>query len=165
MKSIKFIAFAVLLMVAAGPAQSANRQIYPDPAQAKADLAAALKTAAQTHKRILLDFGGNWCGDCQVLDLYFHDPRNRPILEANFVLVHINIGHMDANTDIAETYQIPLKRGVPALAVLSEKGTLLYSQKSGEFESMRNLESTALTTFLVQWKPTREGCSAVMVNC
>jgi hypothetical protein len=30
---------------------------------------------------------------------------------------------------------------------------------------MRNLESTALTTFLVQWKPTREGCSAVMVNC
>jgi len=75
--------------------------------------AAALKTAAQTHKRILLDFGGNWCGDCQVLDLYFHDPRNRPILEANFVLVHINIGHMDANTDIAETYQIPLKRAYP----------------------------------------------------
>ena len=146
-------------------ASSATPDIYPDPAQAKADLAAALKTAAQTHKRILLDFGGNWCGDCQVLDLYFHDPRNRPILEANFVLVHINIGHMDANTDIAETYQIPLKRGVPALAVLSEKGTLLYSQKSGEFESMRNLESTALTTFLVQWKPTREGCSAVMVNC
>ncbi len=165
MKTIKLLALAALLTVAAGTARPAGRDIYPDPAQAKADLAAALKTAAQTHKRILLDFGGNWCGDCQVLDLYFHDPRNRPILEANFVLVHINIGHMDANTDIAETYQIPLKRGVPALAVLSEKGTLLYSQKSGEFESMRNLESTALTTFLVQWKPTREGCSAVMVNC
>ena len=165
MKTIKLLALAALLTLAAGTARPAGRDIYPDPAQAKADLAAALKTAAQTHKRILLDFGGNWCGDCQVLDLYFHDPRNRPILEANFVLVHINIGHMDANTDIAETYQIPLKRGVPALAVLSEKGTLLYSQKSGEFESMRNLESTALTTFLVQWKPTREGCSAVMVNC
>ena len=160
MKTIKLLALAALLTVAAGTARPAGRDIYPDPAQAKADL-----TAAATHKRILLDFGGNWCGDCQVLDLYFHDPRNRPILEANFVLVHINIGHMDANTDIAETYQIPLKRGVPALAVLSEKGTLLYSQKSGEFESMRNLESTALTTFLVQWKPTREGCSAVMVNC
>jgi thiol:disulfide interchange protein len=165
LKTIKLLALAALLTLAAGTARPAGRDIYPDPAQAKADLAAALKTAAQTHKRILLDFGGNWCGDCQVLDLYFHDPRNRPILEANFVLVHINIGHMDANTDIAETYQIPLKRGVPALAVLSEKGTLLYSQKSGEFESMRNLESTALTTFLVQWKPTREGCSAVMVNC
>jgi thiol:disulfide interchange protein len=164
-KSIKFIAFAVLLMVAAGPAQSANRQIYPDPAQAKADLAAALKTAAQTHKRILLDFGGDWCGDCQVLDLYFHDAKNLPILEANFILVHVNIGHMDANVDIAEKYGIPLHKGVPALAVLSEKGALLYSQKGGEFEDMRNLQSAALTSFLVQWKPAKPGCSAVVVNC
>jgi len=159
-KSIKFIAFAVLLMVAAGPAQSANRQIYPDPAQAKADLA-----AAQTHKRILLDFGGDWCGDCQVLDLYFHDAKNLPILEANFILVHVNIGHMDANVDIAEKYGIPLHKGVPALAVLSEKGALLYSQKGGEFEDMRNLQSAALTSFLVQWKPAKPGCSAVVVNC
>jgi thiol:disulfide interchange protein len=164
-KSIKFIAFAVLLMVAAGPAQSANRQIYPDPAQAKADLAAALKTAAQTHKRILLDFGGDWFGDCQVLDLYFHDAKNLPILEANFILVHVNIGHMDANVDIAEKYGIPLHKGVPALAVLSEKGALLYSQKGGEFEDMRNLQSAALTSFLVQWKPAKPGCSAVVVNC
>jgi hypothetical protein len=54
---------------------------------------------------------------------------------------------------------------VPALAVLSEKGTLLYSQKGGEFEAMRNMESSAVTSFLVQWKPVREGCSAVMVSC
>jgi thiol:disulfide interchange protein len=165
LKTIKLLALAAVLAFAAGAARSAGREIYPDPAQAKADLAAALKTAAATHKRVLLDFGGNWCGDCQVLDLYFHDAKNRPILEANFVLVDINIGHMDANLDIAARYQVPLNKGVPALAVVSEKGTLLYSQKGGEFEDMRNLESSALTTFLVQWKPSREGCSAVMVNC
>ncbi len=91
------IAVAVLLAFSAGTANSAPREIYPDPGQAKADLAAALKTAAATHKRILLDFGGNWCGDCQVLDIYFHDPANWPILEANFVLVDINIGQLDEN--------------------------------------------------------------------
>jgi thiol:disulfide interchange protein len=165
LKTIKLLALAAVLVFASAAARSAGREIYPEPTQAKADLAAALKTAAQTHKRILLDFGGNWCGDCQVLDLYFHDAKNRPILEANFVLVDINIGHMDANLDIAAHYQVPLNKGVPALAVLSEKGTLLYSQKGGEFENMRNLESSALTTFLVQWKPSREGCSAVTVNC
>jgi len=165
LKTVKLLALAAVLAFAASTARSAGREIYPDPAQAKADLAAALKTAAATHKRVLLDFGGNWCGDCQVLDLYFHDAKNRPILEANFVLVDINIGHMDANLDIAAHYQVPLNKGVPALAVLSEKGTLLYSQKGGEFEDMRHLESSALTTFLVQWKPSREGCSAVMVNC
>jgi thiol:disulfide interchange protein len=165
LKTIKFLVLAVLLAAGAAPANSAGREIYPDPAQAKADLAAALKLAASAHKRIILDFGGDWCGDCQVLDLYFHDPANRPILEANFILVHVNIGHMDANLEIAEKYEIPLRRGVPALAVLDEHGKLLYSQKSGEFEAMRRMESSTVTQFLVQWKPVRAGCSAVMVNC
>ena len=165
MKTIKLLALATLLVFSLGTANSAGRDIYPDPSQAKSDLAAALKTAEANHKRVLIDFGGNWCGDCQVLDLYFHDPANRPILDANFVLVHINIGHMDENVDIAEKYGVPLQKGVPALAVLSDKGTLLYSQKGGEFEAMRRMESSAVTSFLVQWKPVRPGCSAVMINC
>src|SRR5271166_5902894 len=98
------------MLLAAGPVRPASRTVYPDPAQAQADIAAALKTAAQTHKRVLLDFGGNWCGDCQVLDIYFHNAENLPILESNFVLVHVNIGHMDTNLDIAGQYQVPLDR-------------------------------------------------------
>ena len=164
MKIVKYFTLAILLIMSAGSARSANREIYPAPAQAKVDLAAALKTAAATHKRIVLDFGGNWCPDCIVLDGYFHDPANRQIIEANFVLVHVNIGKMDANLDIAEKYGVPLDKGVPALAVLDEKGKLLYSQKSGEFEAMRRMESSAVTKFLVQWKPVREGCSAVVIN-
>ncbi|MFY9853339.1 MAG: thioredoxin family protein [Terracidiphilus sp.] len=164
MKTIKIFALAVLIAVSAGSARSAGREIYPDPSQAKADLAAALKTAASTHKRILLDFGGNWCPDCQVLDIYLHNPANLRILEANFVLVHVNIGHMDVNLDIAERYQVPIEKGVPALAVLSETGRLLYSQKSGQFEAMRRMEVSAVTSFLVQWRP-EQPCSVVMVNC
>jgi thiol:disulfide interchange protein len=165
LKTVKLLALAAFLILTAGTAKSSGRDIYPDPAQARADLAAALRTAAESHKRILLDFGGNWCVDCHVLDLYLHDARNGPILEANFVLVHVNVGMMDANEDIAARYQVPLQRGVPALAVLSEKGTLLYSQKTGQFAPMRRMESSAVTSFLVQWKPVRPGCSTVMVNC
>jgi thiol:disulfide interchange protein len=164
MKTVKLLVLAALLALAGGRANSADRAIYPDPSQAKADLAAALKTAAATHRRILLDFGGNWCGDCQVLDIYFHDARNQPILDASFVLVDINIGRMDANLDLAEQYGIPLRKGVPALAVLSEHGELLYSQKSGEFEDMRNMQSSSVTEFLVKWRPARAGCSVVAVN-
>ena len=81
------------------------------------------------------------------------------------MLVHVNIGHMDANLDIAQKYQVPLNRGVPALAVLSDKGVLLFSQKSGEFEAMRSMESSAVTSFLARWKPATTGCSTVMLNC
>ena len=137
MRTIKFFAFAALLALSAGTANSADRDIYPDPSQARADLAAALKTASATHRRVLIDFGGNWCGDCQVLDLYMHDSKNQPLVESNFVVVHVNVGHIDANLVLAEKMQVPLHKGVPALAALSDHGALLYSQKNGEFEAMR----------------------------
>ena len=150
---------AALLIAALPPSPAQAPDIYPAPEQAQADLAAGLKTAAVTHKNVILDFGGNWCGDCKVLDIYFHDPANKPLLEANYVVVHINIGlrGIDRNQNIAERYQIPLAKGVPALAVLDQHGKLLYSQRTGEFESMRHMESSAVTSFLLQWKPARPG--------
>ena len=165
MKFLKTIAVAGLLALGAASARSAGRDIYPDAGQARADLAAALRAAAQTHKRVIVDFGGNWCGDCQVLDIYFHNAQNLPILEANFVLVHVNIGQMDENLGIAAQYGVPLDRGVPALAVLSDQGKLLYSQRGGEFAPMRRMDPASVTNFLVRWKAAKAGCSAVMVNC
>ena len=165
MRNLKVFALSSVLFLTAGLARSAGPDIYPDPGRAKADIAAALKNAATTHRRILLDFGGNWCGDCRVLDIYMHDGKNKPLVDANFVVVHINVGQFDANLDLAAEYHIPLKRGVPALAVLSDHGKLLYSQKNGEFEAMRRMDSSSVTEFLVQWRPARAGCSAVMVNC
>jgi thiol:disulfide interchange protein len=143
---------SILASISALTSHSAERDIYPPPEQAKVDLAAALDAAAATHKRVILDFGGNWCTDCWVLDLYFHDSTNKPLLEANYVLVHVNIGRLNENLDIAQRYQIPLKKGVPALAVLGEHGDLLYSQKTGEFEAMRGMQSKAVTEFLMQWE-------------
>ncbi len=165
MKTAKFFVLSMLLGFVASMASAADHTIYPDPSQAGADLAAALKTAAATHRRIILDFGGNWCPDCQVLDIYFHDATNKPILEANYVLVHVNIGRMDTNLDLAEKYGVPIDKGVPALAVLGEHGQLLYSQKNGEFEAMRRMESSSVTDFLMKWKPTRPGCSVVDAHC
>jgi thiol:disulfide interchange protein len=146
-------ALAALLFLTAGVfAAAQNRIIYSATADAHADIAQAIKTATQEHKRILLDFGGNWCGDCQVLDIYFHQQPNAELLEKNFVVVHVDIGRMDKNVDVAEKYEVPLKRGVPALAVLSSHGKLLYSQKGGEFEDMRHMDSSSVTTFLNKWK-------------
>lgn len=147
------VAGLLALLVAVGsPARAAQPDIYPPPQQASADIGAALKRATASHKRVILDFGGNWCTDCHVLDLYFHDATNAPLLAAHYILVHINVGHFDANEDIAARYQIPLGKGVPAIAVLDEQGKLLYSQKTGEFETMRHMQSGAVTDFLVRWK-------------
>ncbi|HMD72431.1 MAG TPA: thioredoxin family protein [Steroidobacteraceae bacterium] len=146
-------ALALLALLVSGSMHAGERRIFPAPEMAESDIAAALQSAAATHRRVVLDFGGDWCVDCQVLDIFLHDAANRPILEANYVLVHVNIGQLDRNLDIAARYDIPIAKGVPALAVLDEHGELLYSQRAGEFEAMSRMRSKSVTSFLEQWKP------------
>lgn len=153
---LKLLILVAGIALAAGSARSSSREIYPDPAQAKTDLATALKTAAQSHKRVIVDFGGNWCGDCQVLDIYFHREPNADLLSKNYILVDVNVGKYDKNLDLAKQYDIPLQKGVPALAILDAHGHLLYSQRQGEFEAMRRMDPNSVTQFLEHWKPNRQ---------
>ena len=131
---------------AAGP-------VYPDTARAEADVAAALKEAGRTGKRVLVDFGGNWCGDCKVLDINLKKPENAAILDARYVLVHVNVGDKGINSNfaLAERYGIALKKGVPALAVLDSNGKVLHAQKQGEFADMRKMDPKSVNDFLARW--------------
>lgn len=131
---------------------SVHKHLYSDTADPSADIAAALKRARAEHKRVILDFGGDWCGDCQVLDIYFHEQPNLELLEKKFVLVHVWIGHMDKNLDVAEKYGVPIKRGVPALSVLDAKGKVLFAQSTGDFANMRGMNVQSVTDFLDKWK-------------
>ena len=127
-----------------------RKQLYPPVEQAEADLRAALILARKEHKRVILDFGGDWCGDCQVLDIYFHREPNADLLAKNFIKVNVNIGHEDANLDLAHKYGVPV-HGVPALAVLDAQGKVLYAQDK-EFSDMRYMQSQSVTDFLNKWK-------------
>lgn len=150
-----------LAMVLAASALALTAQaatpIYPSASQARADLDRALQEAARTQKRVLVDFGGNWCTDCKVLDLHFRRPENAALLEKHFVVVHVNVGDkgISDNFEIAERYGIPLGKGVPALAVLEPDGRLVYSQKNGEFESMRRMDPASVTEFLQRYAAAR----------
>ena len=133
--------------------QMAAANIYSDTADAKEEIRHAVLKAAAEHKRVLLDFGGNWCGDCQLLNIYFQDPSNAALLAANYVLVDVSVGQYDKNLDVVRKYGIPLNKGVPALAVLDGAGRVVYAQRNGEFESMRKLDSSVVSEFLEKWKP------------
>ncbi len=130
-----------------------NIQLYPPPEEAPAEISSALGAAAKDHKRVLLVFGGNWCYDCHVLDTTFRSKEFAPLVNANYHVIHINVGNYDANLDLADKYQIPLKKGVPSLAILDPDGTLVVSQKQGEFESTVRIGPEDVLEFLKKWKP------------
>jgi thiol:disulfide interchange protein len=127
-----------------------NPQLYPANANAVEEIREAT-AAARHHKRILLVFGGNWCMDCHVLDNAFHRPTIAPLLNKNFIVVHVDVGEYTKNLDLAEKYHVDLKKGVPSIAVLNSDGSFLYS--TAEFEKARVLSEEDVLQFLNTWKP------------
>ena len=131
-----------------------KKNLYPADADAHAEIKEAEEKAAKEHKRLLLVFGANWCFDCHVLDLAFHRPELAPLVDANYEVVHVDLGPDEKkNADLVQQYEIPLNKGVPALAVADSDGRLVVSQKNGEFEDARGLTPEVLAEFLNRWKP------------
>ena len=130
-----------------------KKDLYPANVDAHAEIKEAEENAAKEHKRVLLVFGANWCFDCHVLDLAFHRSDFAPVI-AGYEIVHVDIGDDGKkNIDIAKQYDVPLGKGVPALAVLDASGKLLVSQKNGEFENARAMTPDVIREFLNKWKP------------
>lgn len=134
--------------------QKATKEIYPPGADAHAEIKEAVASAAKGHKRVLLVFGASWCYDCHVLDLAFHRDDLAPVVEKNYEVVHVDIGEGDKNQDLMKQYEVPMDKGIPGIAVLDSDGKVLYSQKNGEFEKARSLDSETLLAFLNKWKPS-----------
>ena len=74
--------FAATLLAAASLAAVAAEPMYPAVDRAKADVDAAMKEAKKAGKRVLVDFGGNWCTDCKILDINLKKPENASMLES-----------------------------------------------------------------------------------
>jgi thioredoxin-related protein len=136
------------------PALHRNPNLYDTDADARVEIREAVAKAKNGHERVILVFGGNWCYDCHVLDQAFHQADVAPIVEKSFQVVHVDIGtDGKKNYDLAAEYNVPLEKGVPALAILGPDGTLLYSQLNGEFESTRSMDPDDVLAFLNKWKP------------
>lgn len=133
-----------------------NVSLYSDPHEAEAELKAGLARAAKDGKRVLVVFGANWCYDCHVLDTTFHSKEFAPLVDANFVVIHINIGDEGKdNNDLAARLGVALDKGVPSLGVLEPSGKVVYAQKNGEFEATEKIGPEDIRAFLEKWKPHR----------
>jgi len=131
-----------------------KKDLYPANVDAHAEIKEAEEKAAKEHKRLLLVFGANWCFDCHVLDLAFHGKELAPIVDANYEVVHVDIGpNGKKNADVAGQFDVSLDKGVPVMAVVEADGKVVVSQKNGEVEDARGLSPEYLAEFLNQWKP------------
>lgn len=99
---------------------------YDEKADAKADLAHALIQARTQGKQVLVVFGANWCPECRTLDKRMHDESGTLGLD-QFVIVKIDVGRFDRNIELAQSLGNPIRKGIPAAALLTPERHVVYA--------------------------------------
>jgi thioredoxin 1 len=158
MQRMRFLRGFFVLLLFVGMTRAAEEPIYDEKADASRQIAAAITVASQPGKpvrNIVLVFGANWCPDCHALDDNMHKPELAALIEKHFAVVKIDVGQMDKNLDVALKHGVPVKRGIPAMAVLDSRGKLLYAQDQGQFADARHMSFESIKAFFEQWKPRR----------
>ncbi len=126
---------------------------YDEARNADADVAAAKAKAKASHKLLLIELGGNWCGDCRVLAGVMDLPEVKKFVDAHYVEVSVDVGRFDRNLQIPARYGITKRlEGVPSLLIVDPKtDKLLNAGRVSALADARSMTPQALADWLAQW--------------
>lgn len=136
-----------LVLFAATAALAAPSLPYDEGADAHAEVATAIAQAGRAKQEVLVVFGANWCPDCRLLDASLKSGATASLMSERFRIVKVDVGRFDRNVDIANACGVPLKKGIPAVAVLSGSGKVLYATQAGELADARKMGDAGIHDF------------------
>ncbi|MFE2236228.1 thioredoxin family protein [Streptomyces sp. NPDC059442] len=123
---------------------------YPTGADARGAVKAAVAAARADGKKVLIDFGANWCGNCKAADKVFATRDVGALLDASYHVVKVDIGSQDSGAfDLLRDYcsgQGAYK--MPVLVVLDGNGNVVTETHS---TGNPDLTTAGLSAFLRKW--------------
>jgi thioredoxin 1 len=138
----------ILCAMLVAAAASAADAPYDEKADARLQIRQALSQASSAHVPVLVVFGANWCADCKILDMAMKSGTSASLVARDFQVVKVDVGRFDRNVDVAEAYGVPLKKGIPAIVVLSPQNDVLYATRTGELADAREMGERGIHEFL-----------------
>jgi thioredoxin-related protein len=144
--------------------------IYDKTADAKVQVARAVERAKHDDKRILLMFGGDWCGWCHKLHGLFKTNREvAQILYNEYVLVNVDTEAPNA-AELLATCKAALSKdeqkgfGYPFLAVLDAEGKVVKSQQTDTLEEGDHHDPKKVADFLTKWQVPAKDANRVLAD-
>ena len=124
---------------------------YDEQANATAQVEAAFKRAKQTGKRVLIDFGGNWCPDCRILAGVMKLPEVKSFIDGHYEVATVDVGRFDKNLDVVGRFGIQKLRGVPTVVVAEADGTTLNVTNSADLANASAMTPQGIADWLARW--------------
>jgi thiol:disulfide interchange protein len=128
------------------------KPVYDEQADAARDVAAALARAQAKNRRVLIQWGANWCGWCTKLNgLFTVDMQVKRKLLYEYDVVHVDVGRFDKNLALAASFGADVKAsGLPFLTVLDGAGQPLANQETGSLEDGDHHSPAKVLEFLTK---------------
>jgi thioredoxin-related protein len=137
--------------------------IFDVTADAREQVKAATARAQRDGRRVLVMFGGDWCGWCHKLHaLFASDPAIRDVLADEYLLVMVDTQAPHADALLAECRGDLTGVGYPFLAVLDGKGKVVTRQKSDPLEEGDHHDPTKVKAFLEKWAAPRLSAERIL---
>ena len=125
---------------------------YDESANADAAVNAAFVKARETHRRVMLDLGGNWCGDCRVLAGIMEQPEMKKFIAEHYVLVSVDVGRFNKNLQVPARFGFTQRLvGVPTVLVANADGSLVNKGDVFALADARHMTPQAVADWLAQW--------------
>ncbi len=129
-----------------------TRTPYDPAANADAAVDAAFARAKKSGKRVLIDMGGNWCGDCIVLANLMQLPEMKSFIAAHFEVVTVDVGRFDKNLQVPARFGITKRlEGVPAVIIAEPDGKFVNRGRIAALADARHMTPQAIADWLAQW--------------
>jgi thiol-disulfide isomerase/thioredoxin len=127
------LAATPLVAFAGPPAQAPGTlPIYDSTSEGPLAVEAASKAAADSGRRLFVNFGTNDCAPCRVVnDAIYEEPFQTAFFE-QFVPVFVDVAPGTPNRALLERYGIDASKGFPALVLSDEQLRVAETTKEGE---------------------------------
>jgi thiol:disulfide interchange protein len=125
---------------------------YDEAANADAAVNAAFARAKKSHKPVLMDLGGNWCGDCIILDNVMQLPEVKHFVDAHYETVSVDVGRFNRNLQIPARFGITKRlEGVPSVLIATPDGKLVNEGRIAALADARTMTPQAIADWIAQW--------------
>ena len=127
-------------------------QPYDEGANADAAVATAFAHARKSHKRVLIDLGGNWCVDCIVLANFLKLPEMQRFMAAHYEVVTVDVGRFNRNLQIPARFGFTKRlEGVPALLIATPDGKLVNDKDVFATASASEMTPKSVAAYLAKY--------------
>jgi thiol:disulfide interchange protein len=108
----------------------------------------ALRKSKILNKILMVEFGGDWCEDCVVLNRNLEAVGVRDYFQTHFILLRVEVDQSDRNLDVAKSMDAGVEHGVPTAVFFGPDGARIGATNKGELEPSRDYKPDQILAFL-----------------